>query len=88
MTDDKKQDRREFLISSVRNTMIGGLGLLGIGLGYKSINADPQKQCEVNLPCRNCFKLGNCAEDKAIKMRNDIKQDDLSAKQKNGKENG
>ena len=47
---NKKQNRREFMISSVRNTVVGGLGLLGIGLGYKSLNADPNNVCEVNLP--------------------------------------
>jgi len=86
--NSRKQNRREFLISVTRNVVIGGLGLLGITLGYKSLNSDPENSCEVNLPCRNCFKLGNCNEDKAVKMKNEIKQDNQPAPVTNGKDNG
>lgn len=80
MNNDKKQNRRDFLISAGRKTLIGGLGLLSIGLGYKSLTADKSKTCEVNLPCRNCFKLGDCAEDKAVNMRKEIKENTQSKK--------
>lgn len=74
-TNNEKQNRREFLKSATRNTVISGLGLLGISLGYKSLSRDPEKICAVHLPCRNCFKLGNCNEDEALKMRSSIKKD-------------
>ena len=84
----KNQNRREFMIFIARNTVIGGLGFLGITLGYKSLTSDPENQCEVNLPCRNCFKLGNCSEDKAVEMRSEIKVSDQPAKKTTGVNNG
>jgi hypothetical protein len=89
MNDKKtKQNRREFLISSGRKTVLSGLGFIGISLGYKTLTSDRDTSCEVNLPCRNCFKLGNCNEDKAAEMRNEIKQSDQSSEKLNRKENG
>ncbi len=85
---NKNQNRREFLIASARNTVMGGLGILGITLGYDSITADPENRCEVNLPCRNCFKLGNCGEDKAVELRGEIKAKDLPDKKSSGVNNG
>jgi hypothetical protein len=84
----RKQNRRQFFISVARNIIIGGLGVLGIHLGYTSLTSDGESQCEVKLPCRNCFKLGNCGEDKAAKMRSDLKQSNQSVRLKNVKENG
>lgn len=75
-----RHNRREFLISTARNAVIGSLGFVGITLGYKSLNSDPDNQCEVNLPCRNCFKLGNCSEEKAVEKRNEIKLGDQPVK--------
>ena len=86
--NNTKQNRREFLISTGRKTVLGGLGFIGISLGYKTLTTDQDTSCEVNLPCRNCFKLGNRIEDKAAEMRNEIKQSDQSANKLNGKENG
>jgi len=51
---------------------MGGLGILGITLGYESITSDPENRCEVNLPCRNCFKLENCNENKVVELRKKI----------------
>jgi len=85
---NKKQNRREFLISTARNTVISGLGILGITLGYKSLTSDPNTLCEVNLPCRNCFKLGNCSEDNAVETRNEIKVSDQPANNSTGVNNG
>ncbi len=85
---NKKQTRREFLISTVRNSVVSGLGFMGIILGYKSVNSDPASCCEVNLPCRNCFKLGSCSEDKAVTMRSEIKQHNHPVQKTNEKNNG
>ena len=83
-----KHNRRDFLISSARKAVVGSLGFVGITLGYKSLNSDPGQECEVNLPCRNCFKLGSCVEDKAVEKRNEIKLNDQPTKIMNGKNNG
>ena len=83
-----KHNRREFLISTARKVVICGLGFVGITLGYKSLNSDPGRECEVNLPCRKCFKLGSCNEDKAVEKRNEIKLNDQPAKINNGNNNG
>lgn len=83
-----KHNRREFLISTTRNAVIGVLGMVGITLGYKTLNSEPGQECEVNLPCRNCFKLGNCSEEKAVEKRNEIKLNDQSVKNPNGINNG
>ena len=85
---DRKQNRRDFLISSARKAVIGGLGFVGISLGYKSLGSDATETCEVNLPCRNCFKLGSCSEDKAVEQREEIKQNDQASKKLNGTANG
>ncbi len=86
--NNNKHNRREFLVSSGRKAVLSGLGLIGISLGYKTLTTDKEILCEVNLPCRNCFKLGNCSEDKAIEMRSEIKVSDQLAKRTNGKDNG
>jgi hypothetical protein len=67
------QNRREFIISSARKTLLAGLSLVGISLGIKSLVADKETYCEVNLPCRNCFKLGGCKEDKALEAKEQIR---------------
>lgn len=68
----KKQDRREFIIETARKAALGGLAALGISLGYKNLTSDKQT-CEVNLPCRRCFKLGKCTENIAINTRKEIR---------------
>ena len=71
---EEKQDRREFIISSTRKTLLGGLSLVGMSMGIRSIIADEESGCEVNLPCRNCFKLGGCKEDKAHELKEQIRK--------------
>ncbi len=88
MNFNKNQNRREFLISTARNIVFGGLGFMGISLGYKTITSDPEDICEVNLPCRNCFKLGNCNEDKAVVLRKDLKENNPAVEIKTGNDNG
>jgi len=88
LKQDKNQNRREFLITSVRNTILSGLGIIGLGLGYKTLSSDPESRCEVNLPCRNCFKLGDCGEDEAVELRNDIKRKDKKTTNEGGVGNG
>ena len=83
-----KQNRRDFLISSGRKLFLSGLGIIGLSLGYKTFSADEDTLCEVNLPCRNCFKLGNCEEDKASETRNNIKEKDHLDKKTKVRENG
>ena len=83
-----KQNRRDFLISSGRKLFLSGLGIVGISLGYKTLSADEDTLCEVNLPCRNCFKLGNCEEDKASETRSNLKGKDHPDKKIEGRENG
>jgi hypothetical protein len=85
---DQKQNRRDFLVSSARNAVIGGLGFIGISLGYKSVTSNAAQSCEVNLPCRNCFKLGSCSEDQAVEQREEIRLKDQSAEKQNGTGNG
>ena len=86
--NDNVQNRREFIISATRKTIFGGLSMVGIALGFRSISADEESICEVNLPCRNCFKLGGCNEDKAnetkIQIRNKDKRDRELLGDKNG----
>jgi len=83
-----KQNRRDFLISSGRKLFLSGLGIIGVSLGYKKLSADEDTLCEVNLPCRNCFKLGNCEEDKASETRNNLKGKEHIDKKNEIKENG
>lgn len=71
----KNQNRREFLKTAGRYLSLGGLSLLGISAGVKGLSDKDEPVCEVNLPCRNCFKLGNCQEDKAVEMRDKIKSE-------------
>lgn len=68
----KNKTRREFIKSCARYLSLGGLSVLGISLSWKGIAGETDSSCEVNLPCRNCFKLGRCSEDKAIEMREEI----------------
>jgi hypothetical protein len=84
----KKQNRREFLISSTRKTVLGGLGFIGVSLGYKTVTSESQTTCEVNLPCRNCFKLGSCSEDRADEMRQEIRKTGQQSSETSGKNNG
>ncbi|MDX1700695.1 MAG: hypothetical protein R3250_08765 [Melioribacteraceae bacterium] len=86
--NDDKQNRREFIISSTRKTILGGLSLVGISLGIRSISADEESICEVNLPCRNCFKLGGCNEDKAHEVKEQIRNNDKQAGRLKGGKNG
>ena len=83
-----KQNRRDFLISSGRKLFLSGLGIVGFSLGYKTLSADEDTLCEVNLPCRNCFKLGNCEEDKASETRSNLKEKEHLDKKNEIKENG
>lgn len=75
MSFKKNQNRREFLKNSARYFTLGGVSFLGIKLAADSIKSGSDPACEVNLPCRNCFKLGGCNEVKAVKMREEIKTD-------------
>ena len=72
MKDEKLKSRRDFLKNTLRYVSAGTLGVLGVSLSYDSLTSDKTQTCEVNLPCRNCFKLGNCSEDKAVNMRKEI----------------
>lgn len=88
MDFEKKQNRREFLKSIGRNVTLGGLTLIGVSAGVGNLFGSKKAVCEVNLPCRNCFKLGSCKEDKAVEMRNEIKAQTRSDKpvgERNGK---
>ncbi len=84
MKFENKQNRRDFLISSARKIAVGGLGLIGLSMAYKNITSDGANSCEVNLPCRNCFKLGKCEDDKAIDMRKEVNQKNTPEVKDNG----
>lgn len=89
MGEIKKQpNRREFLISSGRKLFLSVFGIIGLSLGYNTLTTDKDTLCEVNLPCRNCFKLGNCSEDKASETRNKVNEKDQPNIKSRGKENG
>jgi hypothetical protein len=86
--NDKLQNRREFVISAARKTIFGGLSIAGIALGYRSISADEESICEVNLPCRNCFKLGGCNEERAKETKIQIRDKDKRDRELIGDKNG
>ena len=67
---NKKESRREFLKKIGRYASLGALTTVGVSLAVKNEN-----DCEVNSPCRNCFKLGGCSEDKAVELKEKLKKD-------------
>ncbi len=85
---NKKQSRRDFLISSVRKGFITGLGFIGISLGYKIPKTESKTKCPKNGTCRDCFKLGVCEEQIAALTRKEIKERIYIGKISKGANNG
>lgn len=69
----KNQNRRDFLLSSLRNGLLSGFGFLGISLHAKDQNRGGEENCPPNILCRDCCRLGVCFEDDAVKWKKEVK---------------
>lgn len=66
----KTKSRREFLKDGLRAALFGCFAFTGLLLGWKGYSRSGRElSCLVNLPCRDCSKLSDCRESKAINAR-------------------
>ena len=88
MKINKKQNRREFLISSGWNGLVSIFGIMGLSIGNKNMVSGRGKKCPENVTCRECYKMGVCEEKAAVKTRKDIKANCYKAKISKGVSHG
>lgn len=63
----KMKKRREFLKDGLRASLLGGLALVGLSLGWRGISRSGQESsCSIDLPCRICSQLPGCRKPEAV----------------------
>jgi len=63
-------NRRDFLKSSLRNGLLGGIVLFSGFLGWRKIRSgNSENSCTFRLPCKECKILSNCEDSKARKFK-------------------
>jgi len=68
------QNRRQFIRSTLRLTVLGGLTYLGFDLGKrKHGNNQASQKCQVQGPCTCCSDLTSCRIPKALLYKNQQK---------------
>jgi len=65
----KKKDRREFLKSIVRNSILSGIGLF-IGSNLKKKDKKIDHNCYNNGICKNCDLINSCALPQVLSLKN------------------
>ena len=80
------QNRRDFFKCSLQK----GIKYLGSITGI--IVSDPNlfynnRDCQNNISCRNCYKMGICEEDEAEQARAEVKRDNQIVKVSKGTKN-
>ena len=66
----KTKSRREFLKDGLRTALFGSLAFTGLFLGWRGYSRPGRESsCLVNFPCRDCSKLPDCQEPRAINAR-------------------
>ena len=64
---NKVTNRREFLRSGLRYSLLGGIAIFSGFLGWRKFRSDNNEDsCTFKLPCKECKILSSCEDSKAI----------------------
>ena len=76
MLPSKYKTRREFIKTSLRFGVGGGLIFGGIALGLREKTANSENDlCQVTSPCRGCSKYSGCSLPRAQNTKKDARGD-------------